>query len=207
MLTPTARKEQEASAKSEGAMASKETDGQAVDELVHICKQAIPRPESGLDPDKLREWEGEVSLWDSWKERWKGFYEDWMKADEEQATLVARQIRKLYKGKESAAKINEMVKMAVSELATKRKEIPPFVLPAIEGEYLPELLTLRKKRVRVAQKRMQDFLAKLSQDQKAEDELAISKATLAAAKARVLGRPHRYSLVLCSDCAYYLRKM
>ncbi len=173
------------------------------DQLIHACKLGIPRPQ-GLDPVILSEWESTIALWDGWRDKFNDIHRAWVKADEEQATLVARDIRKQFKGKENAAKINEMIQTALQQLTTQRTEAPPVTIPVVEGEYLPELMTLRKRRVRVAQKRMQDFLSNLSQEQKTEDETAISRATLAAAKARILGRPHRYvrSIRMClSLCA------
>lgn len=91
-----------------------------------------------------------------------------------------------------AKQVNEQVAEALNNLPMLYSvpELPE--IPVIDVEFSPELLSLRRMRVKAAERRMQQAVAAHSLKSKEENEVAISKATLAAAKARVLGKPHRH---------------
>lgn len=177
-------------------VAGKQSEEDTAEKLVHTCKMALKRPD-GPNADKIGEWEASIFMWDVWLDKFGDHWAKWRDEDEAAAVVIAREIRR--KGKERgliATQVNKEVDEAVKGLAMQWE--PPVVseVPTIEPTFSPELMLLRRMRVKAAERRLQQIVAAHSLKCKEEDEVAISKATLAAAKARILGKPHRHIEVL-----------
>lgn len=175
------------------------------EQLSYASKLSLKKP-GGPDTGKIAEWEALNQLWDLWISQWSNFYSDWRSSDEEKEIALGRKIRK--KGKIDGLRpleMNRAVEDALRELALKRPPVPHPPPPPNEAVFSAEMMSLRRKRGRIASKRLEEVLSQESLRRKAEDEMAISKATLTAAKARVLGKPHRsdFFLIYCS-CAFFL---
>lgn len=151
-------------------------DGKRVSEL---CKETL-----GVETDEEEHW------WETWDWRWEAFFHEWLEQDELTRTLAARKVRK-------HGKDNQIPKAEVSRRVDEALAMLPFqipvdevpVIPEVEFHVSPELQKLRRKQINEARNRLEKTKHLTRDHDMRESEAALFRATLADAKAKVLGRP------------------
>ena len=144
------------------------TDAESVAEM---CKAA-------LDKDSLVE--QELVWWETWVKRWnEEFVLSFRMRDEDAKTEEARRVRKMCKDAktpkdETALQVQE----ALAQLRFVVPPCPPPHLPPIEDDFPEAQLALYEQRATEAGRRIDAIKHSIERDEKADDDVAISKAML-----------------------------
>ena len=156
----------------------------------------------------------QILWWDQWTKRWDAEFEVSARIwDEEAQTNEARRVRKACKdakiSKDETAKRVEEALVQLGKQGVKFPDtyacihiltayvravgyvVPPCLppkYPHIEDTYPQEQVELHGRRVTEAGRRLDAIRHKMDREDKSDNEAAVSKATLADAKLKVLGK-------------------
>jgi len=148
-----------------------DSGGMGAEGVADLCKAA-------LDHDTVVD--QQLAWWDSWATRWKDeFMPGFRIRDDDAKTEEARRVRR--KCKDAKTPKDETAQQVEEALAQLRFVVPPCPAPhcpTIEDDFPRAQLVLHEQRAEEAGKRIDAIKHQMERDEKAEDEVAISKAML-----------------------------
>ena len=145
--------------------------GAGAESVAEMCK-------ASLDQDSLIE--QELAWWDTWVKRWnEDFVPSFRIRDDDAKIEEARRVRKMCKdAKTPKDQTAQQVQEALAQLPFVVPPCPPPNLPAIEDDFPKAQLALCEQRASEAGRRIDAIKHSIERDEKAEDDVAISKAML-----------------------------
>jgi len=161
---------------------------------------ALPRPAGADEGDaaaytclgictdeKTKDW------WEHWKVVWMNNLREWEESDEERRLQTARNARKEAKEQGmTKAEMAALVEERVAALAMEPNGPVSLPLPEIDDDFPEDLAAFRERALEEANGRIELMRSKRHSTETRADETAVHRATLADAKAKVLGKETRY---------------